>query len=129
MGDTLNAARGKVFVHPVTKGTYGPIRIPDAPTNFATLAGAAFRALAEDSCGNYFTVTENGTVWFWDHETDDLVRLAGSVSEFVLHCEDAPPSLTDSNKVKSAWIDPAFAKSLGMKAPKDGWIKKPSKSK
>jgi len=79
----LSTVRGKVFMHPVTKEDYGPIRVPPASTNFSTLDGTSFAALAEDSGGNYFTTREDGAVWFWDHETDDLVSLASSVSEFV----------------------------------------------
>jgi hypothetical protein len=42
---------------------------------------------------------------------------------------DPPPVELDPNQVKSVWIDPAFAKSLGMKVPGDGWVKKPPKRK
>lgn len=129
MADILDTVRGKVFMHPVTKEGYGPIRLLPAPTNFATLDGTSFAALAEDPCGNYLTTTEDGAVRFWDHETDDLVHLASSASEFVTHCVDPPPITVDPSKVKSVWVDPAFAKSLGIKAPEDGWIKKPSKPK
>jgi len=63
---------------------------------------------------------------FWDHETDDLIRLASSISEFVANCVDAPPVESDPAQVKSVWIDPKFAKSIGKRVPKDGWVKKPS---
>ena len=129
MADILDAVSGKVFVHPVTKQSYGPIRSSSALTSFSTLDGTSFDALAEDSCGNYFTTTEDGVVCFWNHETDDLVHLASSASEFVIHCADPPPVEFNPGQVKSAWINPAFAKSLGMKVPKDGWVKKPSKRK
>ncbi len=121
--------RDKAFIHPVTKEEYGPIRFPSAPEKFEALDGRSFDVLAEDSCGNYFTVTKNGAVWFWDHETDDLEQLASSVSEFVAHCVDPPPVELDPKQVKSVWVDPTFAKSLGMKVPEDGWVKKPSKPK
>ena len=68
-------------------------------------------------------------MWFWDHETDELIRRADSVSELISHCTDPQPVEVDPNRVKSAWIDPKFAKSLGMKVPEDGWVKKPSKEK
>jgi len=93
------------------------------------LDGTSFDAIAEDPCGNYFTTREDGTVWFWDHETDDLVSLASSVLEFVTHCIDPPPVELDPSRVKSVWINPEFAKSRGMKVPEDGWVKKPSKPK
>lgn len=129
MRDLLENIRGKVFTHPVTKKEYGPIRFPLASEKFENLNGRSFDVLAEDPCGNYFTTTEDGAVWFWDYETDDLDHLANSVSEFVLHCIDPAPTELDPNQVKSVWIDPAFAKSLGMKVPEDGWVKKPSKPK
>jgi hypothetical protein len=125
----LNTVIGKVFLHPVTKVEYGQIRIPPAPTTFSTLDGTSYNALAEDESGNYFTKTKDGTVCFWDHETDELVRLAGSVSEFISHCTDAQPVELKPDSVKSAWIDPTLAKSLGMKVPEGGWVKKPSKGK
>jgi hypothetical protein len=129
MSDILNTVLGKVFIHPVTKEGYGQIRLPLSPTNFSTLDGTSFDVLAEDDCGNCFTTREDGSVWFWDHETDDLVRVASSVSDFVAHCIDPPPVELDPTRVKSVWIDPTFAKSIGREVPEDGWIKKPSKPK
>lgn len=125
----LNAVIGKVFVHPVTKAKYGQIRVPATPSTFCTLDGSSFDVLAEDECGNYFTRIKDGTVLFWDHETDELVRLAGSIPEFISNCTEPHPAELDQNRVKSVWINPAFAKSEGMKVPEDGWVKKPSKRK
>jgi hypothetical protein len=93
------------------------------------LDGKLYDVLAEDVGGNCFTVAGNGAVWFWDHETDDLLLLSSSVAEFVSLCVDPPPVELDPKRVKSVWIDPAFAKSIGKKVPQDGWIKKPSKPK
>jgi hypothetical protein len=70
-----------------------------------------------------------GAVWFWDHETDDLLHLSISVEEFVSLCVDPAPVELDPKRVKSVWIDPAFAKPIGKKTPPGGWIKKPSKLK
>jgi hypothetical protein len=129
MRELLETVRGKVFVHPVTKEPYGRIRIPRAVEKPKSLEGKLYDVLAEDEGGNYFTVAEDGAVWFWDHETDDLLHLSGSIAEFVAHCIDPPPVELDLKRVKSVWIDPAFAKSIGKKVPPDGWIKKPSKPK
>jgi len=125
----LNTVVGKVFRHPVTKTEYGLIRVPSSPTTFSTLDGISFDVLAEDGCGNCFTTSKDGAVWFWDHETDELVRLAGSVPEFISYCVDPQPVELRPEQVKSVWIDPAFAKSIGKEVPKDGWVKKPSKRK
>lgn len=129
MQHQLETVRKKVFRHPVTGKDYGPIRIPAKPGQFETLDGKSFEVLAEDVCGNFFTITPDGAVWFWDHETDDLEPLVGSVAEFVANCIVPEPVEFDPKQVKSAWIDPAFAKSLGMKVPADGWVKKKSKPK
>ena len=125
----LNTVIGKVFLHPVTKIEYGQIRIPPTPTAFSTLDGTSYDALAEDGCGNYFTKTKDGAVWFWDHETDELVRFASSVSEFISRCTDPQPVELNPDRVRSVWVDPNFAKSLGMKVPEGGWVKKASKGK
>jgi hypothetical protein len=123
----LNAVIGKVFVHPVTKVEYGQIRIPSTRTTFSMSDGRSHQALAEDGSGSYFTKSKDGAVWFWDHETDELVRLADSVSEFISRCIDPRPIEMNPERVKSAWVDPNFAKSLGLGVPEGGWIKKPSK--
>jgi len=125
----FETVRGKVFVHPVSKEPYGPIRIPRTTEQPKILDGKSYDFLAEDAGGNSFTRAEDGAVWFWEHETDGLTRLASSVSEFVAHCIVPPPVELDPKRVKSAWFDPAFAKSIGKKVPADGWIKKPPKSK
>jgi hypothetical protein len=128
MSDILATVLGKVFIHPATKEEYGPIRLPrQHAKRFSRSDGSSFEAIAEDSSGNYFTAMEDGAVWFWDHETDDLICLVSSVSEFVNHCENPSPVKLDLKQVKSAWIDPEFAKSIGKIVPKDGWVKKPSK--
>ena len=108
MPNPLDAVDGKVFVSPGTQEGYGPIGVPLGPTSFSTLDGTSFNALAEDPCGNYFTLKADGGVWFWDHETDDMVQLASSVSEFIAHCGDAPLVELDPSRVKKVWIDPAL---------------------
>jgi hypothetical protein len=123
MSSPLSAVRGKVFTHPLTKESYGPIR-PPSQDQFSTLDGTSFDAIGEDTCGNGFAVAKDGAVLFWDHETDDLIPLAASVSEFVANCIDSAPVELNPEQVKSVWIDPEFAKLIGKKAPKDGWVKK-----
>jgi streptogramin lyase len=129
MQGQFEAARGKIFTHPVTNEDYGPIQVPRAASKFETLDGRAFDLVAADPSGNCFTVTQDGAVWFWDHETDDLGKVSNSVAEFVAHCVVPSPVELKPGQVKSVWMDPAFAKSIGKKVPADGWIKKPSKRK
>jgi len=83
------------------------------------------RAMADDY--NAFCTSKDGAVWFWDHETDNTERLAGSTAEFVAHCIEPPLVRLDRKRVKSVWIDPAVAKRIGKQAPADGWVKKKSK--
>jgi len=120
----LNTVVGKVFLHPVTKTEYGLIRLPSSPTTFSTLDGVSFDVLAEDGCGNYFTTSKDGAVWFWDHETDELAHLAGSIPEFISYCVDPKLVKLRPEQVTSVWIDPQFAKSIGKKVPNEGWVKK-----
>jgi hypothetical protein len=120
----LLAIRGKQFVHPKTKVIYGLFRLPSEVVNFSTLDKRQYQALAEDECGNYIAELESGSVWFWDHETDAMEKLAESVPEFIGACTDPTPIEVDPTQVESVWIDPALAKQLGISAPPDGWIKK-----
>jgi hypothetical protein len=117
----------KVFTHPITRESYGPIRLSDPDTGSIRLNGAPSVALAEDSCGNYFATTGDGALWFWDHETDDVVLLADSMEDFMRHCSVPPSIELDPGQVKSAWVDPEFARKCGLAAPSDGWIQRPTK--
>jgi hypothetical protein len=123
MSSLLNAVGGKVFIHPISREVYGPIRL-SAQSQLSTLDGTLLDVLGEDSCGNCFAAAKNGAVQFWDHETDHVVRLADSVTEFVAHCAEPPPVELDPKQVKAVWMDPEFAKSIGKRVPKDGWVKK-----
>jgi hypothetical protein len=114
-----DTVRGKVFCHPTTKSMFGPIRFPKLPERVSTREGQPLEVLAEDVGGNYFAANSDGVIWFWDHETDDLEKLAENVQDFVTGCVDPPPVELDLKKVKSVWIDPAFAKAHGIKLPAD----------
>ena len=126
MPNALDAIIGKEFVHPVTKERYGSFRLTTGEIQFSTLAGRRYRAIAEDGSGNYVTKLADGSIWFWDHETDVLERLADSLEQFAAGCSDPKPVNLDPSRVKSAWIDPEFGRSVGVNAPKNGWIKKKS---
>lgn len=124
MPEPVSTVLGRVFQHPANEQVYGPIR-PAARKQFFTLDGTSYDALAEDSCGNFFTKMIDGAIWFWDHETDQLIRLADSLPDFLAGCVEPEPVELDPKRVKSVWIDPKFAQLIGKKVPKDGWIKKP----
>ena len=114
----------KVFRHPKTAGDCGPIRPNVGQRSFVNTNGAALDSLAEDSSGNYFAASTDGAVWFWDHEVGSAIFLAASAPEFIERCISPEDLELDPALVKSAWIDPSFAKSLGVAHPEDGWIKK-----
>ena len=78
----------------------------------ASSVPSSLRAFAEDECGNYF-VKSGSSVGFWDHETREVTILARSESEFFAGI--GPPSSVDLSpeQIKSAWLDPTFAESLG----------------
>jgi len=77
------------------------------------LQSSSFNAFAEDDCGNYF-VKNLSAIGFWDHETHEVTILANSESQFLAGV--VPPSSVNlsPSQVKSAWVDPEFAESLGL---------------
>jgi len=125
MANPLAAVRGKVFRDPVGNKEFGPIRVSESRQEPPQL-DPTLTVLAEDVGGNLFGTRQDGSVWFWDHETDDLQTLADSIPEFVIHCGPASEVTLKPGQVKSVWIDPKFAKAHGLKAPPDGWVKRKS---
>jgi hypothetical protein len=64
--------------------------------------------LGEDGCGNFFLYLPDGSVSFWDHETDEETVLTASAEEFCDSLVEPAPVVLRHGQVKSAWIDPAF---------------------
>jgi hypothetical protein len=64
--------------------------------------------LGEDGCGNLFLQAPDGSVSFWDHETDEETVLTASAEEFCDSLVESTPVVLRPGQVKSAWIDPAF---------------------
>ena len=64
--------------------------------------------IGEDACGNFFLYAPDGSVSFWDHETDEETALAASVEEFCDALVEPTPVVLRPGQVKRAWIDPAF---------------------
>ncbi|MGE5183278.1 MAG: SMI1/KNR4 family protein [Acidobacteriota bacterium] len=64
--------------------------------------------------GNYVVIDEDraGAVFFWDHETAALTRLADDLDAFLalLRPFDIASVPLGAEQIKSAWIDPSFAK-------------------
>jgi len=92
MSQTLASVRGKVFRQPVTEKPFGAIRLCEPWQIAATRDGRSWDVIAGDRGGNAFCTTKDGAVWFWDHETDDTERRAGSIAEFVARCIEPPPA-------------------------------------
>lgn len=64
--------------------------------------------LGEDSGGNFFLYAPDGSVSFWDHETDEEIVLAPSAEEFCDSLVEPTPVVLRPGQVESAWINPAF---------------------
>src|SRR5262245_32095236 len=64
--------------------------------------------LGEDACGNFFLYAPDGSVSFWDHETDDETVLAISVEQFCYSLIEPTPVVLRPEQVKKVWIDPEF---------------------
>lgn len=64
--------------------------------------------LGEDDGGNLFLQAPDGSVSFWDHETDEETVLATSVEQFCDSLVEPTPVVLRPEQVKSAWINPEF---------------------
>src|SRR5215469_508856 len=69
---------------------------------------AGSQILGEDGCGNFFLYAPDGSVSFWDHETDQETVLAASVEEFCDSLVEPTPVVLRPGQVKRAWINPDF---------------------
>ena len=120
----IESLTGLVFTHPATGEEFGRIRPGEIDQHHPALR-AHWTPVAIDDCGNAFVVSPEGGVAFWDHETDEIIELAADWAAFVRGCAEAKPVELDPSKVKSAWIDPSFAKKHGIDVDKHEWKKKP----
>jgi len=120
----LGLILGKEFASKLTGATYGVFRECGArlPEGFSESKFGV--PIAEDGSGNIVAVSPGGSVCFWDHETDELLVIASSWEEFASGCVTPEPVKLEPGQIKSAWIDPDFAKSIGISVPKEGWIRK-----
>jgi hypothetical protein len=64
--------------------------------------------IGKDSCGNLFLQAPDGSVSFWDHETDGETVLASSVESFCASLTGAEPVILKPGQIKKAWINPKF---------------------
>jgi len=104
----LDAVFGKEFDSKLTGSGYGLFRAcgTGLPNGFSIAKfGAPF---AEDSCGNLYTQVPDGSICFWDHETDDHTVIAASWEEFAIGCVEPKEVKLKPGQVKRVWVDPKF---------------------
>jgi hypothetical protein len=63
---------------------------------------------AEDSCGNYFTIRSDDSVWFLDHETDERTALAGNLRQFLEGLHKPEGVTLPPHRVLKVWVRPDF---------------------
>ncbi|MGF1877391.1 SMI1/KNR4 family protein [Photobacterium frigidiphilum] len=107
----MNSIYGKVFMSSDGE-EFGVIRKgqPPFPAELSNM-----KVIAKDECGNYF-IEELHSVLFWDHELSTTLHLAKTYDEFLLGCKNPSEVVLKSGQVKSAWIDPDFAKEFGIES-------------
>ncbi|WP_034382080.1 SMI1/KNR4 family protein [Herbaspirillum sp. CF444] len=102
VGKVFRAQSGEEF------GTIRALGEGPLPNWLGTIKQVPF---AIDDSGNFF-VRDNQSIYFLDHETDELTVLAISEADFLAGlCSPQPVELT-KGQVKSAWINPEFLKKI-----------------
>jgi len=120
----IGKIQGMVFTSPTNGETYGTIRELQGPVTADFFADSRWTPFAEDDCGNFFATSAQGEIVWWNHETDGITTLAGSFAEFCEHCAEPEEVELKEDQVQSVWIDPEFAKQMGIEVREDGWKKK-----
>lgn len=64
--------------------------------------------VGEDSCGNFFLSAPDGSVSFWDHETEKETLLSGDAEKFLDSLVEPTPVVLKPEQIKRVWIDPKF---------------------
>jgi hypothetical protein len=108
----LHAIVGKHFTAAHGK-TYGTIRELHGNVADHPASSLGYIPFAEVGCGNAFVQASDGSIRFWDHETDEVLLLEENWSTFVAGCHVQLP-LTVEPQVESVWVDPEFAKKFGL---------------
>jgi hypothetical protein len=64
--------------------------------------------IGEDSCGNLFLMASDGSIRFWDHESEDETTLSASLETFLDSLSAPTPIVLKPDQIKRGWIDPTF---------------------
>ena len=67
-----------------------------------------FSIFADDDCGNEYLTNKNKLVFFWDHETGDIIEIHKSIIGFLNSLEKTPDVELRPEDVISVWVDPDF---------------------
>lgn len=67
-----------------------------------------YDVFGEDDCGNEYLRAHDGKIFFWDHETGDIRRIAESLAAFLSALGPQPEVKLKPGQAKEVWIDPAF---------------------
>lgn len=124
----ISSIKGKEFVSPITKISYGIHEAFSGPLPEGLSAEIFGQPFAWDGCGNLFTENDKKEICFWDHETDELLVIAETWDAFHSGCVEPKSVELEEGQVISAWIDPEFARQLGIDVPsKEQKKEKPDK--
>lgn len=108
--DAENLIEGKVF-RTYEGEEFGILRATNS-SGPDDLKSGGWIPFAEDGCGNFFACRHDSSV-FWDHKTVETLLLAVGEERFLAGICDPSPVELNAHQVKSAWIDPDFARNLG----------------
>lgn len=87
-GMNLDRVKGLVFTAPDTGEEYGTIRPREIGLSPEGFPIEKWTPIALDDCGNVFAFSRDGSIAFWDHETDEITVLADSFGTFASHCAE-----------------------------------------
>jgi hypothetical protein len=104
----IEKVKGLVFKCPTTGEEYGTIRSRGEDSTPKGFPAEGLSPFADDDCGNIFTVSRDGKILFWDHETEEIKPLAESFEEFSDHCTEPEDVELKEGDVISVWVDPDF---------------------
>ena len=68
----------------------------------------SYDIFAEDGCGNEYLLNVEGNVFFWNHKTNGLQRIAASLASFLEGLVAPPEDKLQSGQLKKVWANPAF---------------------